>query len=131
MIRIFWLIITTLFLGCGATYNKNFHLVEKGMSLRQIEDLIGNPISAESGDADSKIMYYRLASSPLDSDGSDTREYYILLKDGKVMGYGERKDEITMQREIRQFRAAWNSVNSLNKTLEATTPQRVDVNIID
>ena len=95
--------------GCAATYNRNFPLIEKKMTLPQVTDLIGKPISAESGPEDSKILYYRLASSVLDTDGSDTREYWVQLTDGQVIGYGERTDAKTVMREARQFAAAWNA----------------------
>src|SRR5690606_41689053 len=88
IIAILALIVTS----CAAPYNKNFPLVEKGMSLSDVTNLIGKPISAESGPDDSKILYYRLASSPLDTDGSDTREYFVVTLGSKVVGYGERTE---------------------------------------
>ncbi len=106
-------ILTLLVISCAAPYNKNFPLVEKGMSLSDVTNLIGKPISAESGPDDSKVLYYRLASSLLDTDGSDTREYFVVTLDGKVVGYGERTDSITVMREARQFTAAWNAASSL------------------
>lgn len=84
------------------------------MNLSEVSDLIGKPISAESGPEDTKILYYRLASSLLDTDGSDTREYYVVTKNRQVIGYGERTDTVTMMREIRQFTSAWNAVNAIN-----------------
>lgn len=112
------LFVTALFsmvlFSCAAPYSKNFPLVEKGMDLAQVSELIGDPISAESGPEDTKILYYRLASSPLDTDGSDTREYYIVTKSKTVIGYGERTDKTTMIREARQFNAAWNLVDGIN-----------------
>lgn len=101
--------LSLLIVGCAAPYNRNFPLVEKGMTLSEVTELIGKPISAESGPDDSKILYYRLASSPLDTDGSDTREYFVVSLEGKVVGYGERTDSITVMREARQFTAAWNA----------------------
>lgn len=97
----------TFLYGCAATYNTNFPLMEKGISLTDVTRLIGKPISAASGPDDTKILYYRLASSPLDTDGSDTREYFVLFREKTVIGYGERTDEVTNQRQIRQFNAAW------------------------
>ncbi|QEY12003.1 hypothetical protein [Cellvibrio sp. KY-YJ-3] len=102
-------IFSLLILSCAAPYNRNFPLIEKGMTVSEVTTLIGKPISAESGPDDSKILYYRLASSLLDTDGSDTREYFVVSLEGKVIGYGERKDSITVMREARQFTAAWNA----------------------
>ena len=93
--------------------NKNFPLIEKGMALTEVTKLIGKPISAESGPESSKILYYCLASSFLDSDGSDTREYWVQTIDGKVIGYGERNDAATMQRAQRQHASAWASAQMI------------------
>lgn len=120
------LLLLVVLVGCAAPYNRNFHLVETGMSLEEVTNLIGTPISAESGPAESKIRYYRLASSILDSDGSDTREYWVQFVGDEVIGYGERTDQVTMMREARQFMSAWNAARSMNDTAEALTPRRHD-----
>lgn len=96
--------------------NKNFPLIENGMALAEVTELIGKPISAESGPEASKILYYCLASSFLDSDGSDTREYWVQTIDGKVIGYGERNDAVTMQRAQRQYAAAWASARMITES---------------
>ena len=110
----FLIVFSIFLLSCAAPYNRNFPLIEKGMALKEVTELIGKPISAESGPEDAKILYYRLASSPLDTDGSDTREHYVVMKDRKVIGYGERTDAVTMMREVRQFTSAWNAVDAIN-----------------
>lgn len=100
--------------------NKNFPLIEKGMTLDEITKLIGKPVSAESGPEDSKVLFYCLASSFLDTDGSDTREYWVQMMAGKVIGYGERSDAAAMQRAQRQYAAAWASANMIvNSASEA------------
>ena len=101
--------------------NKNFPFVEKGMTLAEVTELIGKPVSAESGPDTSKVLYYCLASSFLDSDGSDTREYWVQTVDGKVIGYGERNDAATMQRAQQQHQAAWNFANSINQSAQNVT----------
>ena len=116
-----------LLTGCAATYTKNFPLVDKGMSLAQVNELIGQPISAESGPGNSKILYYRLASSPLDTDGSDTREHWVQMADGVVIGYGERNDAATVMREARQFEAAWNASRQINEAVKQ--PDKVEINV--
>jgi hypothetical protein len=93
--------------------NKNFPLIEKGMSLDEVTKLIGKPVSAESGPEDSKVLFYCLASSFLDTDGSDTREYWVQMMSGKVIGYGERNDAAAMMRAQRQYAAAWASANMI------------------
>ena len=116
-----------LLTGCAATYTENFPLVEKGMSLAQVNELIGKPISAQSGPGNSKLVYYKLASSPLDTDGSDTREYWIQMTDGVVIGYGERHDDVTVMREARQFEAAWNASRQINQAVKQ--PNKVEINV--
>lgn len=103
-------------IGCAAPYNTNFPLVEKRMSLEQVTKLLGKPSGAESAPNDSKVLFYRLASSPLDTDGSDTKDYWVQIQDGQVIGYGERRDAATLQRQAQQYSSAWNSARLLNET---------------
>ena len=110
-----------LLAGCAAPYNTNFPLIEKRMSSAKVTELLGKPVSAQSGPGESKILFYRLASSPLDTDGSDTREYWIQLQDGVVIGYGERTDAATFIRQAAQFESAWNASRSINETNRAIT----------
>ena len=114
--------------GCAAPMNKNFPLLETGMSKAEVASLIGQPISAESGPEGTKIQYYRLASSFLDTDGSDTREYFVAFQGDEVIGYGERTDAVTMQRSIIQFNAAWNAANSMRPPNKTEVNVNVDVN---
>lgn len=112
------LIVLALLLAAGdasaiCPRNKNFPLIEKGMTLDQVTKLIGKPISAESGPEDSKVLFYCLASSFLDTDGSDSREYWVQMMEGKVIGYGERNDAAAMMRAQRQYAAAWASANMI------------------
>ena len=118
-----------LLAGCAATYNRNFPLVEKGMTVGQVSELIGTPVSAESGPGDSKILYYRLASSPLDTDGSDTREYWVQTAGGEVIGYGERRDAVTVMRQARQFEAAWNAAKQINDAAKQPTQVNIDIDV--
>lgn len=108
-----------LLVGCAAPYNTNFPLVEKNMSVQQVTELLGKPVSAESGPGESKLFYYRLASSILDTDGSDTRDYWVQVQDGLVIGYGERRDAATLRRQAQQFESAWRGVQSINETNQA------------
>ena len=38
--------------------NTNFPMIDKGMTLEQVTQLIGRPASAESGPGDSKVLFY-------------------------------------------------------------------------
>lgn len=118
------LLCATLMAGCAAPYNTNFPLVEKNMAVQKVTELLGKPVSAESGPGDSKLLYYRLASSFLDTDGSDTREYWVQVQDGTVIGYGERRDAATLRRQAQQFESAWNAVRSINQTNQSLMQQQ-------
>lgn len=127
MVLVFFLL-ATLAVDASARVcprNKNFPLIEKGMTMGEITKLIGKPDSAESGPEDSKVLFYCLASSFLDTDGSDTREYWVQMADGKVIGYGERRDAAAMERAQRQYAAAWANanmiVNSANQAADRMT----------
>jgi len=115
-VSIFATLILASLSGCGvAPMNKNFPLIETGMSMNEVAELIGEPVSATSGPEDTKIYYYRLASSFLDTDGSDTREYYVIADSGSVIGYGERTDAATIERQARQYKAAWSAVQGTSQ----------------
>ena len=125
------LLITAVMVGCAAPLNKNFPMIEQGMSISEVESLIGKPISAESGPENTKILYYRLASSFLDTDGSDTREYYVAIRSDEVVGYGERIDAVTTERADRQYNSAWNAARSAaSSSTQATSETNVNVNTL-
>ncbi|KAF1698898.1 hypothetical protein CSC62_02845 [Pseudoxanthomonas jiangsuensis] len=115
MVSTFFLLVTVAGDASARLCRKNtdFPLIDKGMTLDEVTKLIGKPVSAESGPEDSKVLFYCLASSFLDTDGSDTREYWVQMMGGKVIGYGERSDAAAMQRAQRQYAAAWGSANMI------------------
>ena len=123
------LFFSVLLSACAASYNTNFPLLETGMAQSDVWELIGAPISAESGPEGTKIQYFKLASSFLDTDGSDTREYFVAFQGDKVIGYGERQDELTMQRSIIQFNSAWNAARTITNAARIATPIRVQVDV--
>lgn len=65
----------------------------------------------------------------MDSDGSDTREYWVRLQNGGVTGYGERNDFASQERSRKQYQAAWGALGSIQRTQELVTPRQVDVNV--
>lgn len=134
-------LLAALLCSC-APYNTHVSDLQVGMSKGDVTKLLGRPVSAEA-ESGTEVLYYRLASSFLDSDGSDTREYWVRLQGGSVTGYGERNDQAAMDRSRRQYQAAWGVVgaiqhtqdnitqqNAVNAYRERTyTPQRVNVNV--
>jgi hypothetical protein len=82
-------------------------------------------MSAEGGRDDIEILYYRLASSPLDTDGSDTREYYVAFRDDKVVSYGERTDELTKLRSAQQYNSARSAAAELTRSLNNPQPTAI------
>ncbi len=98
------------------------------MSRGDVTTLLGKPVSAEAAGGD-EVLYYRLASSFMDTDGSDTREYWVKLQRGTVQGYGERNDEASRERSRKQYQAAWGALGSIQHTQDVMTPQKMDVNV--
>lgn len=112
---------------CAAPYNSRFSDLQPGMPRSQVTALLGKPVSAAAMGG-TEMLYYRLASSFLDTDGSDTREYWVELQRGNVTAYGERNDQAAQDRSRRQFKAAWGVVGGLQKTQELLTPRQINVN---
>jgi len=128
-VTIFSTLLIVFLAGCGvAPMNTNFPLIEKGMAMSEVTELIGEPASAKSGPEDTKIYYYRLASSFLDTDGSDTREYYVVADSGTVIGYGERTDAATIERQARQYKAAWSAVQGISQASSNVADARQSTN---
>lgn len=113
---------------CAAPYNTHFSDIHVGMSRTEVTNLLGKPVSAE-GESGTEVLFYRLASSILDSDGSDTREYWVKLQNGAVTGYGERNDFAAAERSRKQYQAAWGALGSIQRSQELVTPRKVDVNV--
>ncbi len=114
--------------SCAAPFNTHFSDIHVGMSRAEVTKLLGKPVGAE-GEGGSEVLYYRLASSFMDSDGSDTREYWVRLQNGGVTGYGERNDFAAAERSRKQYQAAWGALGSIQRTQELVTPRQVDVNV--
>lgn len=105
---VFVTLVALTLVSCAAPYNQDFALIEKGMNQQEVTRLIGKPISAESGPKDTKILYFRLSSSHFDTNGRNTREYFVVMTEKSVIGYGERKDSDNMKSEIQHFISEWN-----------------------
>lgn len=64
-------IAAAILLTSCALYNTRFTDVQVGMDRSQVTELLGKPVSKE-GQGNQEVLHYRLASSILDTDGSDT-----------------------------------------------------------
>lgn len=82
-----------LFLSaCGtAPSARKINSVSIGMTKAQVISVMGRPDSTAGKDG-VEYMNYRLATSALDFDESDTSEYFVRLVGGKVDAYGHRGD---------------------------------------
>lgn len=125
------LILLLLLSGCtSARYNTNFADIHTGMAKADVVKLLGKPLGAE-GQGSVQVLHYRLASSILDSDGSDTREYWVRLVDDKVAAYGERNDATSRWRSQQQYEAAWNSLGAMGSAIrhgQETSMRQQEIN---
>ena len=111
-----------IFAGGCAPMNRHFSDLHSGMPRQQVIELLGKPVSA-AGTTGQETLFFRLASSFLDTDGSDTREYYVVLREGVVTEYGERNDEQTRARAQRQLEDARARFAAVSKNLQAVQQQ--------
>ena len=87
-----YLIVATLFLaGCVAPTTYRMNNLALGMSKAEAIAVMGAPRSVAATDG-VEILVYRLATTALDTDGSDTSDYFVKLVEGKVAAYGQRGD---------------------------------------
>ena len=66
------------------------------MTKAQVIEAIGSPKSVSS-DGSVEYMNYRFATSFGDLDGSDTADYFVRIRNGKVDAYGQKGDFGTTQ----------------------------------
>ncbi len=71
--------------------------VSVGMTKSEVIAAMGSPKSVSAKDG-VEYLHYRLASSFLDMDGSDTSDYFVRLVKGHVEAYGQKGDFDTTQR---------------------------------
>jgi hypothetical protein len=78
--------------ACGtAPTARKMNGISVGMTKAEVISVMGRPDStAAKGGVE--YMNYRLATSALDFDESDTSEYFVRLVNGKVDAFGHRGD---------------------------------------
>ncbi len=72
--------------SCAAPW-RDVSKVEPGMTYEQVIDFAGEPIK-KTKTASFEDWMYHLASSPLDTDGSDTSSYIFRFRNGKLNSFG-------------------------------------------
>src|SRR5688572_30493894 len=80
-----------LFAGCAAPRTTKMNSLSIGMTKAEALKVMGQPDSVAATDG-VEYLNYRLATSMLDTDGSDTSDYFVQIKNGVVAGYGKRGD---------------------------------------
>jgi len=80
-----------VFLSGCASSSSALNKVHNGMTKAQVIDAIGSPKSVSS-DGNVEYMNYRFATSFADFDASDTSDYFVRIRDGKVDAFGQKGD---------------------------------------
>jgi hypothetical protein len=82
--------------GCAAPMATKMNHVSVGMTKSEVIAVMGSPqtVSAKDG---VEYLNYRLATSMLDLDRSDTSDYFVRLVNGHVDAYGKKGDFGTTQ----------------------------------
>jgi len=89
--------------SCGtAPSTRKINLVSIGMSKTEVISIMGLPDSS-AGKEGVEYMKYRLATSGLDFDGSDTSDYFVRIVNGKVDAFGQRGDFDTTAEPVKRI----------------------------
>ncbi len=85
------LLAAVLFVACAAPRTSKMNNLSLGMAKAEVIRVMGQPDTVAATDG-VEYLTYRLATSLLDTDGSDTSDYFVQIKNGLVSGYGKRGD---------------------------------------
>lgn len=92
IMRFILVAIIAIFLGaCVAPSTKKLGRVSVGMTKAEAIAAMGEPDSIAAKDG-VEYLSYRLATSALDFDGSDTSTYFVRIVNGRVDSYGQKGD---------------------------------------
>lgn len=82
----------TMLSACGtAPSARKMNAISIGMTKSAVISVMGRPDSTAAKDG-VEYMNYRLATSALDFDESDTSDYFVRFVNGKVDAFGHRGD---------------------------------------
>lgn len=91
MNRFLVIAVTLILAACAAPMSKRMNSLALGMTKADAIAIMGTPNSTRAADG-VEYLTYRLSTSLLDTDGSDTSDYFVKIVEGKVAAYGERGD---------------------------------------
>jgi hypothetical protein len=96
-------ILLVLFLSActSAPRARKMNLVSTGMTKAEVVSVMGQPDSTAATDG-VEYMNYRLATSALDFDGSDTSDYFVRFVNGRVDAFGHKGDFDTAGEPIKR-----------------------------
>lgn len=77
--------------ACAAPMSKKLNSLSLGMTKAEAIAVMGTPKSTRAADG-VEYLTYRLSSSFLDTNGSDTSDYFVKIVSGRVAAYGEKGD---------------------------------------
>jgi hypothetical protein len=91
------IIVQLLLFGCAAPMATKMNNVSVGMTKAEVIQVMGTPKSVSAKDG-VEYLNYRFATSFMDTDGSDTSDYFVRLVSGRVDSYGQKGDFGTTQK---------------------------------
>jgi len=80
---------------------RKINLISTGMTKAEVVSVMGQPDSTAAKDG-VEYMNYRLATSALDFDGSDTSDYFVRFVNGRVDAFGHKGDFDTAGEPIKR-----------------------------
>lgn len=97
------IVLITFISACGtAPSTRKMNEISIGMTKSEVISVMGRPDSTAAKEG-VEYMNYRLATSPLDFDGSDTSDYFVRFVNGKVDAFGHRGDFDTAGEPIKRI----------------------------
>lgn len=83
--------------ACAAPMARKMERLSVGMTKAEAIAVMGRPKSVSATDG-IEYLSYRLATSFMDTDGSDTSDYFVRIVNGRVDAYGQKGDFDTTAR---------------------------------
>lgn len=87
--RVFFIVCLLLTTSCASTQSK-LNGLRVGMTKQEVIQEMGDPVTTQA-DADSETLVYKPNLMAMEG-WAFSRQYWVILKDGKVTRYGNAKD---------------------------------------
>ena len=81
----------SLMAACAAPMTRKMQGLSLGMTKAEAIAVMGKPVSVSATNG-IEYLNYRLSTSFMDTDGSDTSDYFVKIVNGRVEAYGQKGD---------------------------------------